>query len=40
MSLPDPDNHYDWHDERASWAEIKVALVLAGTVALGLMLLF
>jgi hypothetical protein len=39
MALIDPDNTYGWHDEHASWSEIKVALVLAGTVALGLILL-
>jgi len=40
MALLDPDNTYGWHDDRASWPEIKVALVLAGTIALGVLLLF
>ncbi|HUA56813.1 MAG TPA: hypothetical protein VMB81_31815 [Candidatus Sulfotelmatobacter sp.] len=40
MSLLDPDTTYGWHQESASWREIKVALALAATVALGALLLF
>ena len=40
MALIDPDNTFGWHDDRASWSEIKIALVLAGTVALAALLLF
>lgn len=40
MSIHDPDTTYGWHEESASWREIKVALVLAVTVALSAILLF
>ena len=40
MALLDPDDTYGWHDERASWPEIKVALFLGGMLALGVLLLF
>jgi hypothetical protein len=40
MTLLDPETPYGWHDERASWSEIKTALFLAGAVVLGLIVLF
>jgi hypothetical protein len=40
MTLLDPDHTYGWHDDGASWREIKVATVLAVTLALAAILLF
>jgi len=40
MALLEPDQPYDWHDGRATWREIKVAVVLALTIALAAILLF
>jgi hypothetical protein len=40
MAFSDPDTTYGWHEESATWREIKIALVLAVTVLLGALLLF
>jgi len=40
MALHDPDTTYGWHEESASWREIKVALALVATVALSAILWF
>ena len=40
MTRRDPDTTYGWHEESASWRDIKVALALAATVALGAILWF
>lgn len=40
MALLDPDQTYGWHDDRASWRDIKAAIVLVVTLALGAILLF
>jgi hypothetical protein len=40
MAVLEPDSPFGWHDGRASWGDIKAALMLGLAAVLGVILLF